>query len=130
MQDKNIRAVKQERQCFEYIKYLGISIILAVIFFYLGGIYRSNNQQIQYISQGEILALEKERVSTQNIKDRQLFFGKPEDAINHIEQIQKEMKKNGIIILLTDSKIYGNNVDSISKEVHQKLIDRLGVGRR
>ena len=130
MQDKNIRAVKQERQCFGYIKYLGISIILAVIFFYLGGIYRSNNQQIQYISQGEILALEKERVSTQNIKDRQLFFGKPEDAINHIEQIQKEMKKNGIITLLTDSKIYGNNVDSISKEVHQKLIDRLGVGRR
>ena len=49
----------------------------------------------------------------QNIKDRQLFFGKPEDAIKHIEQIQKDLSKNGVIILLTDSKIYGNNVTSI-----------------
>ena len=47
-------------------------------------------------------------------------------AIKHIEQIQKDMSKNGVIILLTDSKIYGSNVTSISKEVHMQIIDRLG----
>ena len=131
MQDeKNMETVTSnahETQGFGYIKYLSISIILAVICFYLGGVYRSNNLRFEYISQGEILALEKARVQAQNIKDRQLFFGKPEDAINHIEQIQKDLSKNGVIILLTDSKIYGNNVTSISKEVHKKIVDRLEV---
>lgn len=129
MQDKkNMETVTNnahETQGFGYIKYLSISIILAVICFYLGGVYRSNNLRFEYISQGEILALEKERVQAQNIKDRQLFFGKPDEAIKHIEQIQKDLSKNGVIILLTDSKIYGNNVTSISKEVHKKIVDRL-----
>ena len=129
MQDeKNMEIVTNnahKKQGFGYIKYLSISITLAVICFYLGGVYRSNNLRFEYVSQGEILALEKVRVSMQNIKDRQLFFGKPEDAIKHIEQIQKDLSKNGVIILLTDSKIYGNNVTSISKEVHKKIVDRL-----
>ena len=134
MQDKkNMETVTNnahEKQGFGYIKYLSISIILAVICFYLGGVYRSNNLRFEYISQGEILALEKERVQSQNIKDRQLFFGKPDEAIKHIEQIQKDLSKNGVIILLTDSKIYGNNVTSVSKEVHQLIIERLEGDRR
>lgn len=132
MQDKkNMEIVinnAHEKQGFEYIKYLAITIIFSVICFYLGGVYRSNNLRFEYISQGKILALEKARVSTQNIKDRQLFFGKPEEAIKHIEQIQKDMTKNGVIILLTDSKIYGSNVSSISKEVHLQIIERLSEG--
>jgi len=107
-------------------KYVLAIIIIASQAFYAGS-YKSRNVQISYISQGEILALEKERVSAQNIKDRQLFFGKPENAIKHIEQIQKDMSKNGVIILLTDSKIYGSKIASISKEVHLKIIERLGA---
>ena len=112
------------------IRYLLVAIIAGVMSFYAGGAYKSKNMQISYISQGEILALEKERVRAQSIKDRQLFFGKPENAINHIEQIQKDMSKNGVITLLTESKIYGNNVTSISKEVHLQIIERLSEGEK
>lgn len=113
-------------QSISVAKYVLAIIIITIIGFYAGGLYKSRNIQISYISQGEILALEKERVSTQNIKDRQLFFGKPENAIKHIEQIQQDMSQNGVIILLTDSKIYGSKITSISKEVHLQIIERLG----
>ncbi len=108
-----------------YIKSLVLPIILALTCFYLGGIYRLNNLRFQYISQDQILALEKKRISTQNIRDRQLFYGKPEEAIKHIEQIQKNMSKNGVIIFLADSKIYSSNISSISQEVHLKIIEIL-----
>tara|TARA_B110000211_G_C13774420_1_gene418986 strand:- start:265 stop:666 length:402 start_codon:yes stop_codon:yes gene_type:complete len=131
MQDDKV-AVKtnsaQDKQALRYVKYLAISGIIAIIFFYAGSLYKSKNIQISYISQSEILALEKERMSAQNIKDRQLFFGNPENAIKHIEQIQKDMSKNGVIILLTDSKIYGSKIASISKEVHLQIIERLSEG--
>lgn len=127
MQAKEENQMQKTCQSISVVKYVLAIIIIAIIGFYAGNLYKSRNIQISYISQGEILALEKERVSTQNIKDRQLFFGKPENAIKHIEQIQKDMSKNGVIILLTDSKIYGSKITSISKEVHLKIIERLGA---
>jgi len=126
----NNKPIKQPNKTSQTIRYILIAVISGIVSFYAGCIYKSKNMQISYISQGEILALEKERVANQNIKDRQLFFGKPEKAIEHIEQIQKDMRSgNGGKILLTDSKIYGNNVTSVSKEVHQLIIERLAGGR-
>lgn len=113
-----------------FVRYALVAVIFSIIFFFAGDIYRSNNVQIKYISQSEILKLEQDRLSAQNLKDRQLFFGKPEQAIKYIEQIQKDMSKKRTIILLADSKIYGKNVSSISKEVHKKIINRLGKVRR
>lgn len=126
----NNKLIKQPNKASQIIRYILIAVISVLVSFYAGCIYKSRNIQISYISQGEILALEKERLSTQNIKDRQLFFGKPEKAIEHIEQIQKDMSENGVNVMLTDSKIYGSNVTSISKEVHQQIIERLEGGRR
>jgi hypothetical protein len=135
MQDDKNKKLKEDSksdnmQASSVAKYLLAIIIVAIIGFYSGSLYKSKNIQISYISQGEILVLEKERLSTQNIKDRQLFFGKPENAIKHIEQIQKDMSKNGVIILLTDSKIYGSKIASISKEVHLQIIERLSEGKK
>ena len=125
----NNKLIKQPNKASQIIRYILIAVISGIVSFYAGCIYKSKNMQISYISQGEILALEKERLSTQNIKDRQLFFGKPEKAIEHIEQIQKDMRSgNGGKILLTDSKIYGDNVTSVSQEVHEKIINRLSEG--
>lgn len=126
----NNKLIKQPNKASQIIRYILIAVISGVVSFYAGCIYKSKNMQISYISQGEILALEKERLSTQNIKDRQLFFGKPEKAIEHIEQIQKDMSESGVNILLTDSKIYGNDATSVSKEVRLQIIERLGEGRR
>jgi len=124
----NNKLTKQPNKASQIIRYILIAGISGIVSFYAGCIYKSQNMQISYISQGEILALEKERLSNQNIKDRQLFFGKPEKAIEHIEQIQKDMSESGVNILLTDSKIYGSNVTSVSKEVHQLIIERLSKG--
>ena len=58
------------------IKYLIAIIITALISFYAGSLYKTKNLKINYISQAEILDLEKERISSIDIKDRQLFFGR------------------------------------------------------
>ena len=122
----NIDMKSQEsRRISPIIKYLIAIITTALISFHTGGLYKIRNLKINYISQAEILALEKERISSIDIKDRQLFFGRPKDAIKHIEQIEQEMIKKGKIVLLTDSKIYGSGVSSISKEVHKKITGRL-----
>ena len=127
----NNKLIKQPNKASQIIRYILTAVISGIVSFYAGCIYKLKNMQISYISQGEILALEKERLSNQNIKDRQLFFGKPEKAIEHIEQIQKDMRReNGGNILLTDSKIYGSNVTSVSKEVHLQIIERLSEGKK
>ncbi|PCI01064.1 MAG: hypothetical protein COB76_02180 [Alphaproteobacteria bacterium] len=126
MQDtrtSEMKATTKSKWCF--IKYILFGLIIAGSSFYAVNFYSTKNMKIMYISQSEILALEKERISVQSANTRQLFFGKPKEAITHIEQIQKSMTKNGTIILLADRKIYGNNVTSVSKQVHEKMIEML-----
>lgn len=100
-------------------------IVLPVIAFYVGNIYATRNMQVLYISQAEILAIEKARIADEPASDKQLFFGRPETAIKYIEQAQSRRSKNGVLVLLTDSKIYGTRVRSISKEVHGEIIKNL-----
>lgn len=122
-----MRESKEQKQYLILIlKYLLGAIIIAVISFYVGNLYQSKNTSINYVSQREMLALERDRISAYDIKDRQLFFGRPKEAIKYIEQMQKEKRsRSKAIILLTDGIIYGSNVHSISKEVHKQIIDRL-----
>lgn len=104
--------------------YIIAHIIALSIVFHKGRNVALNELDILYISQAEILSLEKKRAS--DVSDDQLFFGKPEAAIKHIEKLQKEMSQKGHYVLLTDSKIYGSNVRSISKQIHQQIVERLG----
>ncbi|WPY01628.1 hypothetical protein Trichorick_01542 (plasmid) [Candidatus Trichorickettsia mobilis] len=100
-------------------------IALLSIFFFVGSRYAVKNMQVLYISQAEILNIEKARIANNPASDKQLFLGKPEMAIKYIEQAQNRMSKEGGLVLLTDSKIYGRNVRSISKEVHEEIIKNL-----
>ena len=100
-------------------------IVLLSIFFFVGSRHAVKNMQVLYISQAEILNIEKARIANNPASDKQLFFGKPEMAIKYIEQAQNQMSKEGGLVLLTDSKIYGRNVRSISKEVHEEIIKNL-----
>ena len=93
--------------------------------FVIGGRYATKNIQVLYISQAELLAIEKARIANESLADMQLFFGKPEKAIKYIQQAQRKMNKKGVLVLLSDSKIYGSNVRSISKEVHEEVIKSL-----
>lgn len=107
------------------IIFVTFTAILIGISFFAGSRYAVKNMQVLYISQAEILNIEKARIANNPASDKQLFFGKPEMAIKYIEQVQNQMSKNTRLVLLTDSKIYGRNVRSISKEVHEDIIKNL-----
>ena len=105
--------------------FMVLTMIMFAIGFFTGSRYATNNMQILYISQAELLNIEKARIAKQPAANKQLFFGKPEVAIKYVEQIQNRMSKNGTIILLADSKIYGSKVRSVSKETHDMIIKNL-----
>lgn len=110
---------------------IGIIAILSVagIFFMFGAGHGRKDVRILYISQDEIIALEKARIKDESLEGRQLFFGKPEEAVKYIEQEQNKMIKGGNLVLLTDSKIYGSKVHSVSKEVHAKVVNSLKASK-
>lgn len=99
------------------------AIMIGISFF--ASRYAAKNMQVLYISQAELLSIEKARIERESLKNKQLFCGKPEQAIKYIEQAQKQLSKRGVLVLLADSKIYGSNVRSISKEVHKDIIKNL-----
>ena len=92
--------------------------------FYVG-LKQQGDVQISYISQSEILEMETARVQTQALNNRQLFFGKPEQAIKIIESIQRLESTVNNIIQLSEDKIYGKGVKSISKAVHARILKEL-----
>lgn len=100
---------------------LVITVIVSISSFYAGGWWRQKNLQVVYISQKEILELEKLRIEKEPNGNKQLFFGNPEKAIEYIEAIEKQMQTSGTLVLLVDGKIYGSNVRSASSEVHKKI---------
>lgn len=102
---------------------------IAGIFFIFGAGQGCKDVRILYISQAEILGFEKMRIKDEALENRQLFFGKPDAAVKYIEQEQDKMIKSDNLVLLTDSKIYGSNVHSVSKEVHAKVINSLKASK-
>ena len=122
----------QENRKLRILTLTAFSFILIGMSFFIGSKskYAAQNIQILYISQAEIIALEKARIGSEKATDKQLFFGKPSVAVEYIEQEQERMIKSGDLVLVTDSKIYGSNVRSVSKEVHEEIIDKLRTNQR
>ncbi|WP_425363579.1 hypothetical protein [Candidatus Tisiphia endosymbiont of Hybos culiciformis] len=84
-----------------------------------------NQCKIIYVSQKEILRLEKERINQQP-KEKNLFFGKTNQAIELINsEAQKYKNKRSKVIFIVDNFITGEGTLSISKQVHQNVIDNL-----
>ena len=115
----------QENRKTTIIMFITLTAILTGISFFIGSRYGIKNMKVLYISQAEILNIEKARIASNPTSEKQLFFGKPETAIKYIEQAQNRTSKEGDLVLLTDSKIYGHNVRSISKKVHGEIIKNL-----
>ena len=119
-------AVNRNLQIF--IAIIALSSI-AGISFMLGVGHGRKDVRILYISQVEILGFEKMRIKDEALENRQLFFGKPDAAVKYIEQEQDKMTKGDNLVLLTDSKIYGSNVHSVSREVHAKVVNSLKASK-
>jgi len=115
----------QENRKIIILIFITFSTLVIAASLFVGSLYAKRNMQVLYISQTEILSLEKARIEQEPLKNRQLFFGKPTSAIEYIEKAQEKMSKNGALVLLTDSKIYGRNVHSVSKEVHEEIVKHL-----
>jgi len=86
----------------------------------------NSNIEILYISQDELIELEKSRIeSTRNSKDLELFNGKVERAIGLIEDIAKSYHGSNSRVVFSRGPVNGDNVRSISQEVHTKLLEAL-----
>jgi hypothetical protein len=83
---------------------------------------------ISYISQSELMELEKIRLQAQELPNRQLFLGQPEKAIRLIEELQAKMTNNHNIVLISEKTIYGKRIKSISQEVHKEILNSLKLG--
>lgn len=111
------------------IKFYFIFFILISIFHWLVFLvfFRSQDPVLTfYVSQQEILDLEKVRVS--NLADnnqKQLFFGKSSKAAEYIERIGESYRTNKTNIVFSNDRVYGKNVKSISEEVYKKVINEL-----
>lgn len=87
------------------------------------------NIEILYISQDELIELEKSRIeSAKNSKDLELFNGKVESAIGLIEDIAKSYDRGSSRVVFSRGPVNGDNVRSISQEVHTMLIQSLTEG--
>lgn len=94
----------------------------------IGGSYMSNHQdncRILYVAQDELMALEQERVKGENLSDRQLFFGNTEEAVRLATSLPKDHESHNTKVIYSMSSVTGENVHSISKEIHQEIIENL-----
>ena len=84
---------------------------------------------ISYISQSELMELEKARLQAQDLPNRQLFLGEPEKAIRLIEELQANRTNNHNIVLISEKTIYGKRIKSISQEVHSQILNSLKASK-
>ena len=84
---------------------------------------------ISYISQSELMELEKARLQAQDLSNRQLFLGEPEKAIKIIEELQAKRTNKHNIVLISEKTIYGKGLKSISQEVHSEILNSLKVSK-
>lgn len=106
------------------LKTVFIITVFAALGFMTGRYFFPQKVVLTYISQSELLELEKERLQKVSSSSRQLFYGFPEKAIKLIEAIQLKRSKGSNIVLLSEKTIYGN-IKSISKEVHAEVLQCL-----
>ncbi|MFP3018264.1 MAG: hypothetical protein ACEY3E_05160 [Candidatus Tisiphia sp.] len=140
--NKNINISSDNEFSKKQIAVLLVSILLGVGIGWLGFLLFGdigNQCKIMYVSQKEILKLEKERVSKeleeakinqqkekQQPKESNLFFGQINQAIELInEETQKYKDKRTKVIFAADEFITGEGVISISRQVHQNVIENL-----
>jgi len=106
----------------------GIMIISIAIFCFIGGLLfqkliLTQDFRISYISQGELIELEQQRLKGSS--SQELFLGKPEKAIELIKEAQVNRTNDNNIVLVSEKRVYGPKVKSISREVHKEILKRL-----
>ncbi len=81
--------------------------------------------KILYVSQKELMQLEKDRIASMQLEQKELFFGKVERAVKLATELPKQYEKNDVKVLYSTGTISGNNVQSISGKIHREIIKQL-----
>lgn len=110
------------------------SYIKMLFMFYIGAlsgwifsewfINHAKNIQILYLSQDEIIALEKERVKIDDTETG-LFYGRIEEAIMLIEKEANKQIGRNTKLIFSGGAVSGTGVKSISKQVYHKVLAEL-----
>jgi hypothetical protein len=100
---------------------IGACILLT----YVGKFPSYNYYRILYVAEDELVALERDRVKDDNPSTRQLFFGKIEKAVSLAVTLPKSYESPTSIVVYSASIVRGENVRSISSEIHSKIISEL-----
>lgn len=76
--------------------------------------------QIAYVSQREILTLEKERIV--GSKESSLFGGRTDQTIALIRRESLKLQNKNTKVIFVDDFVLGDGVYSVSKKVHSEVI--------
>lgn len=86
----------------------------------------SSDIEILYISQDELIDLEKDRIKKiKSSSNLELFNGQVERVIGLIEDIAKSYESGSSKVVFSRGPVNGHNVRSISEEVHTHLIEEI-----
>ncbi|WPY01950.1 hypothetical protein Trichorick_01874 (plasmid) [Candidatus Trichorickettsia mobilis] len=85
----------------------------------------SNNYHILYVAEDELMSLEEDRIKNEDLSTRQLFFGEIEKAVSLAVSLPKTYKTGKNLVVYSMSSVRGENVRSISSEIHAKIIGEL-----
>ena len=108
------------------ISMLLIGLILGVL---ASTLLISSDIEILYISQDELIDLEKDRIKKiKSSSNLELFNGQVERVIGLIEDIAKSYESVSSKVVFSRGPVNGDNVRSISQEVHTMLIQSLTEG--
>lgn len=100
-------------------------LLMGLIIGYTMHCFTMQEYAVVYISQNELMTLENKRMQALPLDKQQLFVGKPEIALSLIQEIANRYDSSEIKVVFTDSKASGRNVHSITKEVHDMLLEEL-----
>ena len=85
----------------------------------------NNNYHILYVAEDELMSLEETRVKNDDPSTRQLFFGEIEKAVSLAVSLPKTYQNGKNLVIYSMSSVKGENVRSISSEIHAKIISEL-----
>ena len=81
--------------------------------------------RILYVSQDEITELEIARNSNKSLEEKELFFGKIEEAVTLATKLPHAYETRDVKVIYSGGKVSGKNVKSISGRIHKEIIERL-----
>ena len=85
----------------------------------------SSNYHILYVAEDELMSLEEDRIKNEDPSLRQLFFGEIEKAVSLAVSLPKTYKTGKNLVVYSTSSVKGENVRSISSEIHVRIIQQL-----